>query len=139
MTVIRWLIKWFPLVTLFVFLMTLFQMNDQMIQIKYYGLHQPITAHFWELVIFCVALGIIVVAIGDLITQLKWHGERRRMVKRDRGHLGEVQALNEKIQKLEAENQTLQREKEQKSQELARIRGKSAVQPTSPPIELSKA
>jgi type III secretory pathway component EscU len=138
MTIIKWLIKWFPLVALFVFLMTLFAMNlDQKIQIRYYGLAQPITAQFWELVVFSVAVGIIIVAIGDLFSQMRWLRERRRMTKRDREHQGEVQALNETIQTLEAEKQTLKREIDQKSRELAAQKSKGVALQPPRSVELS--
>ncbi len=103
----------------FVFLLTLFGKNmDVSVQIKYYGLGQPITIQFWELVLFCVAFGIIIAAIGDFITQLKWMGEKRRMIKTDKGHLAEVQKLTDRIRGLEAENQASQKELERKSKEL---------------------
>lgn len=140
MTVIKWLIKWFPIVALFVFLLTLFAMNlDQNVQIKYYGLAQAITVQFWELVVFSVALGIIVVALGDLFSQMKWHGERRRMVKRDRDHQGELHALNDKIQRLEADKQSLQREIDRKSDELTVAKAKEAVAHKPRSTELSEA
>jgi uncharacterized membrane protein (DUF106 family) len=103
----------------FVFLLTLFGKNmDVSVQVKYYGLGQPITVQFWELVLFCVAFGIIIAAIGDFITQLKWMGEKRRMIKTDKEHLAEVQKLSDRIRGLEAENQGAQKELERKSKEL---------------------
>ena len=103
----------------FVFLLTLFGKNmDVSVQIKYYGLGQPITVQFWELVLFCVAFGIIIAAIGDFISQLKWMGEKRRMIKTDKEHLAEVEKLSDRIRGLEAENQRSQKELERKSKEL---------------------
>lgn len=100
----------------FVFLLSLFGKNmDLSLPIKYYGLPQPITVQFWELVIFCVAIGIIIAALGDFITQVKWLSERRRMIKTDREHHAEVQALSEKIRALEADSTRLQRELDTKS------------------------
>jgi hypothetical protein len=104
----------------FVFLLTLFGKNmDVSVQIKYYGLGQPITVQFWELVLFCVAFGIIIAAVGDLITQLKWMGEKRRMIKAEKGHAAEVQKLSDRIRGLEADNQRTQKELERRSKELA--------------------
>lgn len=112
----------------FVFLLSLFGKNmDMTLQIKYYGLTEPIQVAFWELVIFCVSLGIIVAAVGDFITQLKWMGEKRRMIKTDREHASEVANLNDKIHTLEADKDRLERELEQKSEELAALKEKGTV------------
>ena len=90
--------------------------------INYFGLSEPITVQFWELVSFCIALGVIIAALGDFITQLKWIKERRRMMKTDREHQSVVSGLNDKIQSLETENQRLKNELEQKEQDRARLR-----------------
>ncbi len=127
----------------FVFMLTLFGKNmDVSVQIKYYGLDQPITVQFWELVLFCVAFGIIIAAIGDFITQLKWMGEKRRMIRADKEHLGEVQKLSDRIRGLEAENQRSQKELErkskelqQKSQELSLAQAKAVAVAAKPPAE----
>jgi hypothetical protein len=112
------LIKRLIEVTLIVLMLILFSMNmDQSVQVKYFGLPQPITVQFWELVLFCVAFGIIIAAFGDFITQLKWLSERRRMMKTDREHQAEVQKLSDKIRELEAESGRVQRELEHKSKE----------------------
>lgn len=100
----------------FVFLLSLFGKNmDLSLPIKYYGLQQPITVQFWEVVIFCVACGIIIAALGDFITQLKWLSERRRMIKTDREHHSEVQALTEKVRALEADNTRAEKELDAKT------------------------
>jgi hypothetical protein len=122
------LIKRLVELAFFVFLLSVFSKNmDVQLQIKYYGLTNPITVAFWELVIFCVAFGIIVAAFGDFITQLKWIGERRRMMKTDREHQGELAGLNDKIRGLETENQNLQRQLDKKSEELSDLQSKLAI------------
>ncbi len=101
-----------------VLVISLFMMNkDVELQINYFGLQEPIKVAFWELVTFCVSLGIIIAAVGDFVTQLKWIRERRKMIKTDQDHQGEVERLSHRIQTLESENQRLKRELEQKAQE----------------------
>lgn len=122
MTFVLRLIKRLIEVALVIFIISLFMKNKNIeFQIDYYFLKEPIKVAFWELVTFCVAIGIIVAALGDFITQLKWIGERRRMIKTDRGHTSEVGKLNAKIQTLEAENQALKSELELKSRELTTV------------------
>jgi hypothetical protein len=134
MTFVKWLSKWFIVVALFVFLLTLFAMNmDQRVQVKYYGLAHPITVEFWELVVFSVALGMIVAALGELVSQMKWIGERHRMIKRDREHKGELQALNDKIGTLESQSHQLKKDVERKTQELADLKAKTAIAPAVRP------
>jgi len=131
MTLLKWIMKWFVGLALFVFLLTLFTKNlDQSVQIKYYGLPQPITAQFWELVIFCVALGILVAAIGDFVAQLKWMAERRRMLKRDREFDSEVETLNAKMGTLESENQRLKKDLAKKTEEISALQ-KDASSPSA--------
>ncbi len=92
-----------------IFILSLFMKNkDIVMQVNYYGLSAPITVAFWELVTFCVSLGIIVAAVGDFITQFKWAAERRHMVKRDSEHQQVVDRLNQRIEQLEAENKKLE-------------------------------
>ncbi|MDQ7785150.1 MAG: hypothetical protein RDU20_19850 [Desulfomonilaceae bacterium] len=110
-------------VALLLFVISLFMKNkDIVMNINYFGLSEPITVQFWELVSFCIALGVIIAALGDFITQLKWIKERRRMMKTDREHQSVVSGLNDKIQSLETENQRLKNELEQKEQDRARLR-----------------
>lgn len=106
-----------------ILVISLFMKNkDIELTINYFGLKEPIKVAFWELVTFCVSLGIIIAALGDFITQLKWVGERRRMVKTDREHAGEVNKLSDKIKSLEKENVDIKRELDEKSEELASLR-----------------
>jgi predicted RNase H-like nuclease (RuvC/YqgF family) len=106
-----------------IFVISLFMKNkDVVMNISYFGLSEPITVQFWELVTFCVALGITIAALGDFITQLKWVKERRRMVKTDREHQSTVDSLNEKIESLEAENQRLTSDVEKKSKEIEKLK-----------------
>ncbi len=110
-------------VAVFLFVISLFMKNkDIVMNINYFGLSEPVTVQFWELVSFCIALGIIIAAIGDFITQLKWVKERRRMMKTDKEHQGVVKGLNETIESLQTENQLLKSESEQKSQELSDLK-----------------
>ena len=105
-----------------ILIISLFMKNkDIELSINYFGLKEPIKLAFWELVTICVSLGIIIAAIGDFITQLKWVGERRRMIKTDRGHLDEVKGLNKRICDLESENQRLQNDLEQKNSKIAEL------------------
>ena len=103
-----------------VLVISLFMKNkDVELQINYFGLQEPVKVAFWELVTFCVSLGIIIAAVGDFITQLKWIRERRRMIRTDQEHQGEVERLNDRIQAMESETQRLKRELEQKTRESA--------------------
>jgi hypothetical protein len=137
MTFVLRLIKRLIELALVIFIISLFMKNKSIeLQIDYYGLETPLKVAFWELVTFCVAIGIIVAALGDFITQLKWMGERRRMTKTDREHAGSVGKLNTKIQGLESENQRLKGELEQKTLELA---ASQKIEPPSSPIEPEKS
>lgn len=103
-----------------ILVISLFMKNkDIELQINYFGLSEPIKVAFWELVTFCVSIGIIIAALGDFITQLKWLREKRRMIKTDKGHQKEVNDLNEKIESLEAENQLMKKSLDQKSKEFS--------------------
>jgi hypothetical protein len=107
---------------LVVFVISVFMKNKNIeLQIDYYGLKEPIKLAFWELVTFCVSLGIIIAAVGDFITQLKWIRERRKMVKRDKEHQGEVDRLNAKLLDLQENNVKLTKEVD----ELSSLRMKS--------------
>lgn len=104
-----------------ILVISLFMKNkDIELTINYFGLKEPIKVAFWELVTFCVSLGIIIAAFGDFITQLKWVGERRRMVKTDKEHAGEVKKLNDQIKSLEKDSQDAKTALTQKSTELER-------------------
>lgn len=108
-----------------ILVISLFMKNkDIELNIDYFGLKEPIKVAFWELVTFCVSLGIIIAALGDFITQLKWIGERRRMIKTDQGHLGEVKRLTDKIQSLEKENMDNKRELAEKNAEIEGLKKK---------------
>lgn len=103
-----------------ILVISLFMKNkDVELQINYFGLQEPIKVAFWELVTFCVSLGIIIAAVGDFVTQLKWIRERRRMIKTDQEHQDEVERLNDRIQEMESENQRLKKELDQKARESA--------------------
>jgi hypothetical protein len=103
-----------------ILVISLFMKNkDIELQIDYFGLSEPLKVAFWELVTFCVSLGIIIAAVGDFMTQLKWSRERRRMIKTDREHQSEVGRLSDSIRSLETENQRLKNQLEQKSGEIS--------------------
>ena len=115
-----------------ILVISLFMMNkDVELQLNYFGLSKPITVAFWELVTFCVSLGIIIAAVGDFITQLKWVRERRRMIKTDQEHQSEVARLEARIGDLESENQRLKAELEAKSAAADSLRPPDA--PPHPP------
>jgi uncharacterized protein YlxW (UPF0749 family) len=95
--------------------------KDIELSINYFGLKEPINLAFWELVTICVSLGIIIAALGDFITQLKWVRERRRMTKTDREHSGEVDRLNEKITDLESQVQRFQKELDQRNARITEL------------------
>lgn len=117
------LIKRLIEVAFLLFVISLFMKNkDIVMNINYFGLSEPIPVQFWELVSFCIALGIIVAAIGDFITQLKWVRERRRMIKTDQEHQSTVNGLNEKVDSLQKENQRLKQDLDKKEQELAKLK-----------------
>ena len=101
-----------------VLIISLFMKNkDLEFQIAYFGLSEPIKMAFWELVTLCVSTGIIIAALGDLVTQLKWRSERRRMIKAEQEHQAEVARLSVTIKGLEAENARLTKDLEQKQGE----------------------
>jgi uncharacterized membrane protein YciS (DUF1049 family) len=105
-----------------ILIISLFMKNkDIELSINYFGLKEPIKLAFWELVTLCVSVGIIIAALGDFITQLKWVRERRRMVKTDREHQGDVARLNEKIADLESHVQRIQKELDQKNARIAEL------------------
>jgi uncharacterized membrane protein YciS (DUF1049 family) len=105
-----------------ILIISLFMKNkDIELSINYFGLKEPIKLAFWELVTLCVSVGIIIAALGDFITQLKWVRERRRMVKTDREHQGDVARLNEKISDLESHVQRIQKELDQKNARIAEL------------------
>jgi uncharacterized membrane protein YciS (DUF1049 family) len=117
-----------------ILVISLFMKNkDVVMSINYFGLKEPITVAFWELVTFCVSLGIIIAAVGDFVTQLKWLKERHRLVKTDKGHQAEVGKLNDRIEELESESQRLSRELEQKSGEIDRLKKESDKSATGLP------
>lgn len=106
-----------------IFVISLFMKNkDLELQIAYFGLDAPIKVAFWELVTFCVSIGIIIAAIGDFVTQIKWMREKRRMTKTDRGHNRDVERLNQKIQELETENERVKSNLETKDREVSDLR-----------------
>ncbi len=103
-----------------ILILSLFMKNkDVELQITYFGLSAPIKVAFWELVTICVSVGVIIAAVGEFITQRKWLGERRRMIKTDQEHQAEVGRLNARIQGLESENKRLKGELGEKSEQLA--------------------
>jgi len=121
-----------------IFVISLFMKNkDIVISVNYFGLSEPITIQFWELVTFCVAIGIIIAAVGDFVTQLKWIRERRRMIKTDREHQSVVDDLNQRIVALDSENQRLKKELDQKIEEISDLKAKSNV--ASEPIHLEQS
>ena len=96
-----------------IFIISLFMKNkDVDFQLAYFGLSEPIKIAFWELVIVCVSIGIIIAALGDLVTQLKWRSERRTMVKSEQDREAEIDRLKGLIKGLEAENQRLTKDLE---------------------------
>jgi hypothetical protein len=101
-----------------ILIISLFMKNkDLEFQIAYFGLSEPVKMAFWELVILCVSIGIIIAALGDLVTQMKWRSERRRMIKAEQEHQAEVARLNAIVKGLESENARLSKDLEQKHSE----------------------
>jgi hypothetical protein len=101
-----------------IFIVSLFMKNkDVEFQLAYFGLSEPIKIAFWELVVSCVSIGIIIAALGDLVTQLKWRNERRRMIKSEQGHEAEMARLSGLIKGLEAENHRLTKDLEAATRE----------------------
>jgi len=102
-----------------VLIISLFMMNkDVTVRITYFGLDQPVTLAFWELVTICVSLGIIIAAIGDFITHYKWLSERKKLLKTDQEHQQVVENLNKDIRQLHAENAKLRQDLDEKSAEI---------------------
>ncbi len=92
------------------FIISIFMKNkDAAVQVTYFGFSEPLTVAFWELVTLCVSLGIIIAAVGDFITQLKWVAERRRLTNAETEQKKIVENLTEKVRELEAENARLKR------------------------------
>ncbi|MGO9118806.1 MAG: hypothetical protein ACLQPD_14505 [Desulfomonilaceae bacterium] len=101
-----------------ILIISLFMKNkDLEFQITYFGLSEPVRMAFWELVTLCVSIGIIIAALGDFVTQLKWRNARRRMIKAEQEHQAEVGRLSAIVKGLEAENARLSKDLEQKHSE----------------------
>lgn len=97
----------------FLFFISLFMMNkDVSLDFHYFGLKEPIKLAFWELVTISVSIGIIVAAVGDFLSQLKWLAERRKLNKQAREHQQVVDGLNARIEELEADNDRMRNELE---------------------------
>jgi len=117
-----------------VLVISLFMMNkDVQVQITYFGLTEPVTVAFWELVTICVSVGIIIAAVGDFITQLKWLGERRRLVKTDKEHQKLVDDLNQQVVGLESEVEKLRKELDEKSAQVESIGRSTESMPAATP------
>jgi len=115
-------------------IISLFMKNkDVMVPVDYFGLAQPITFAFWELVTLCVSGGIIIAAVGDFITQFKWIRERNRMMKTAAEHVHVVEDLHRQIQQLESESQMLKKDLEEKTELLESIRPKRDAMPLAVP------
>lgn len=115
-----------------IFVITLFMKNSEIqFEVQYYGI-RPIKVAFWELVTFCVALGVIIAALGDFITQMKWISERRRMIKTDKEHKAEVDKLNSTIESLQNENKRLEQELDLHKMELTHKNAEAPVQQPGP-------
>ncbi|MBM3301591.1 MAG: hypothetical protein FJY85_16790 [Deltaproteobacteria bacterium] len=129
MRLIRWLIH----IAFFFFLISVFMKNkDIVLKVNYFGLPRPIDVEFWEMASFCVAIGLIIAALGDFFANLKWIRERRRMIKTDLEHQSVVDGLNSRIEALETENQRLKRELEKKAKEISESKvTETTPQPTS--------
>jgi hypothetical protein len=133
MTLTLRLVKRMIEVAFIIFIISLFMKNKNIeLAVNYYGLKEPIKVAFWELVTFCVAVGIIIAALGDFITQLKWLGERRRMLRTDRNHQAEVTNLTSQIESLEKENASLKIELERKKKDLPVSRGLEPISQKEP-------
>ncbi len=101
-------------VAFIVLVISIFMKNkDLELQINYFGLSEPIRMAFWELVTLCVSIGIIIAAAGDLVTQLKWRRERRKMIRAEQESKGEMARLTGLVKGLEAEIDRLRKESEQ--------------------------
>lgn len=120
------LIKRIIELVLVMMVITLFMMNkDVVMSINLFGLTQePLQVSFWVLVTICVSLGIFIAAVGDFVTQLQWHKERKRMIKTDKEHETVVKDLEAKIETLSVENERL-------AKELESERTKSSDEPSS--------
>lgn len=98
------------------FVISVFMKNkDVVLTLNYFGFPEPLTVAFWELVIFCVSLGIIIAAVGDLITELEWLRERRKMSRDTQERTRDLKRLSDRVDGLEAENEKLMRDLEAKS------------------------
>ncbi len=106
-----------------VLIISLFMKNkDVEVNIAYFGLVEPVKVAFWELVTVCVSVGIIIAAVGDFITQLKWIKERRRMIKTDQEHQQVVEDLNRQMTQLKSENDKLKQDVDTKNAEADQAR-----------------
>jgi hypothetical protein len=91
------------------------QNKDIQIQLNFFGLTQPVNAHLGQIITLAVAVGLFLCIIGDIFSQLKGMRDRNRMVKRDKEHQGEVERLEERVQELEKEADTLKAERDGKA------------------------
>jgi hypothetical protein len=120
----------------FLFFISLFMMNkDVSLDFNYFGLKQPIKLAFWELVTISVSIGIIVAAVGDFLSQLKWLAERRRLNKQAREHQQVVDGLNARIEELEADNDRMRNELEVRPPGMDSMLAGSGTEQLSQPLE----
>jgi hypothetical protein len=103
--------KLLPALLFVVFLITIFMSNSNVeMEINYYFLAHPIKVAFWELVTFCMSLGIIMAASIDFLSQLSVIAERRRLAKADKEQKAEIERLTAEIQAMESENEDLKKQ-----------------------------
>jgi type II secretory pathway component PulF len=107
--------KLLPALLFVVFLITVFMSNSNVeMELNYYFLAHPIKVAFWELVTFCMSLGIILAASIDFLSQLSIIAERRRLTKADQEQKAEIERLTAELQTLQAENEELKKKPEGK-------------------------
>jgi hypothetical protein len=120
----------------FLFFISLFMMNkDVSLDFHYFGLKQPIKLAFWELVTISVSIGIIVAAVGDFLSQLKWLAERRRLNKQAREHQQVVDGLNARIEELEADNNRMRNELELRPPGIDSMLAESGTEQLAQPLD----
>ncbi len=122
--------KLLPILLFFIFLITVFMSNSNVeMQLTYYLLPHPIKVAFWELVTFCLSLGIIVAALVDFVSQIGFMRERRKLLKDDKEQKAEIQRLTESVQTLEVENEKLRSDMEGKPRVIDPPEDAEAVNP----------
>ncbi len=98
---------------LFLFLVTiaaLMSNKDVSMELRFFFDPDKVyTVAFWEVVIFCVALGFIIAAVFVFIDQLDTNKKMKDLAKADQEKTAEIERLDEDLRAAQEENEALKR------------------------------